>query len=229
MNFLKLIKKNRLFGGFEEEEINAIFDCLKGRIVRYGKGAVIAETGKLVEEIGILLEGSAITFERTAKGIEPKRALESGDMFGEVEGYLTKNVLPYSVMISSDDATVLYITVSTIVCQCEKQCPWHHKLLTNTLNTLAEEVGEVKSDAEYLAIKSMRLKIAKLVYETWLVQKTKQISLGKNRNEMAEYLNVSRPSMSREMMRMRDEGIIDFWKDKITVLDLDKLKEIVGQ
>lgn len=229
MNFLKLIKKNRLFGGFEEDEINAIFDCLKGRIVRYGKGAVIAETGKLVEEIGILLEGSAITFERTAKGIEPKRALEAGDMFGEVEGYLTKNVLPYSVMISSEDATVLYITVSTIVCQCEKQCPWHHKLLTNTLNTLAEEVGEVKSDAEYLAIKSMRLKIAKLVYETWLVQKTKQISLGKNRNEMAEYLNVSRPSMSREMMRMRDEGIIDFWKDKITVLDLDKLKAIVNQ
>ena len=38
--------------------------------------------------------------------------------------------------------------------------------------------------------------------------------LGINRNEMAEYLNVSRPSMSREMGVMKEEGIIDYWKMK---------------
>jgi len=38
---------------------------------------------------------------------------------------------------------------------------------------------------------------------------------------------VSRPSMSREMMRMRDEGIITFRKDKITITDLAALEAIV--
>lgn len=193
------------------------------------RGTVIAEAGKLISEIGIILDGEAITFHRSVKGVNPENTLLAGGMFGEVEGYLSKNTLPYSVMVTSEEANVLYITVSTIVCQCERQCPYHNKLLTNTLTALAERISEVKTDSGYLAIKSMRLKIAKLVYETWLVQKTHEISLGKNRNEMAEYLNVSRPSMSREMMRMREEGILDFWKDKITILNLDKLKAIVEE
>jgi Mn-dependent DtxR family transcriptional regulator len=48
-----------------------------------------------------------------------------------------------------------------------------------------------------------------------------------DRNEMAAFLNVSRPSMSREMMRMRDEGIMEFWKDKITIKNIQKLTAIV--
>jgi CRP-like cAMP-binding protein len=44
---------------------------------------------------------------------------------------------------------------------------------------------------------------------------------------MAEYLNVSRPSMSRELMRMRDEDILDFYKDKITIKDIKKIEDIL--
>ena len=76
-------------------------------------------------------------------------------------------------------------------------------------------------------IKSMRLKIAKLIYDKFLIQNSLNVDLGMNRNEMAEYLNVSRPSMSREMIRMREEGIIEFWKGKITIKDLDRLEKIV--
>lgn len=73
----------------------------------------------------------------------------------------------------------------------------------------------------------MRVKIAKLIYEKYVEQDTLNVRLGINRNEMAEYLNVSRPSMSREMIRMREEGIFDFWKDHIDIKNLEALVEIV--
>ncbi len=229
-NIMKCLKKCPLFRDFTEDEVNAIFDCLKARIVVYSKGAIIAKKGEEANEIGIVLEGAAIAFADTLGGKHVvDRELLQGDMFGEVDGYLDERILPYSVVVASPEAKIMYITVSTIVKQCEKTCPYHQKLLTNTLKTLAERVNTVKTDNNYLAIKSMRLKIAKLVYSAWLEQQTDVVFLGKNRNEMAEYLNVSRPSMSREMMRMRDENIIDFWKDKITIINIDALRKIVEQ
>ena len=47
------------------------------------------------------------------------------------------------------------------------------------------------------------------------------------RNEMAEFLNVARPSLSREMCRMRDEGLIDFHQSTIKIEDLEALKNLI--
>ena len=227
MDIVKLISKNRLFENLEPNEINAIFDCLKARIVKYERGQVVAKAGTPATEIGIVLSGALYKYKTALNGNRiPLEALEAGGMYGEIAGYLPDNTLPYSI-VAVDKTTVLFITVSTIVCQCEKHCEYHQKVLTNTLQVLAESANKLKEDSEYLIIKSMRLKIATLVYNCYLDQRNLVVHLGMNRNEMAEYLNVSRPSMSREMMRMRDEGILDFWKDKITIFDLDKLIAIV--
>ncbi|NLT17963.1 MAG: transcriptional regulator FixK [Firmicutes bacterium ADurb.Bin080] len=228
MNIFKLIKKNELFSNFDDKEINAIFDCLKGRILKCSRGKILCEQGSAVEEIGIILEGSAVKFFTKANGSkEVEEVLNSGDMFGEIDGYSVERNSRFSI-VAAEDATVLYITVSTIVKQCEKTCSFHQKLLENTLEYMSKKILGMRKDAEYLSIKSMRLKIAKLIYEKYLEQGTTNVSLGINRNEMAEYLNVSRPSMSREMIKMREEGMFDFWKDKITIKNIDAIVAIVN-
>lgn len=40
----------------------------------------------------------------------------------------------------------------------------------------------------------------------------------------ADFLNVSRPSMSREICQMRDEGIIDFHLSAFRIKDMEALK-----
>ncbi len=45
------------------------------------------------------------------------------------------------------------------------------------------------------------------------------------RHELADYLNIPRPSLSREMGLMRDEGIIDFEGTEITIKDTRSLEE----
>ena len=46
-----------------------------------------------------------------------------------------------------------------------------------------------------------------------------------NRNELADFLNVSRPSMSRELGRMRDEGLIDFYRGSVRILSPEQLMQ----
>ena len=226
MNIFRILKKNRLFYDFDDREINKMFDCLHGHIHKYSRGRVVAEEGQPVEEIGIILEGSAVKFLRKPDGsLVNCGELEVGGMFGEVEGYTREKAFTTSVVLA-EDSTVLYISIPSIVKQCQNNCPHHQKLLENMLSCLAERIDLMNTDQKYLKIKSMRGKISKLFYDKFLQQGTTTIHLGFNRNEMAEYLNVSRPSMSREMINMKNDGIISYRKDEIIIHDPDKLKEL---
>jgi DNA-binding transcriptional regulator LsrR (DeoR family) len=47
------------------------------------------------------------------------------------------------------------------------------------------------------------------------------------RHELADYLNIPRPSLSREMGLMRDAGIIEFEGPHITLNDILKLEKSI--
>ena len=127
-------------------------------------------------------------------------------------------------MVAADESVVLYLNRESVITDGAGVCP---KLIRNLLKYFSGRIASINKDTGYLIIKSMRLKIAKLIFDKYLEQGNLNVEMGLNRNEMADYLNVSRPSMSREMMRMRDEGIIGFWKDKVTITDMDALEAIV--
>ena len=46
----------------------------------------------------------------------------------------------------------------------------------------------------------------------------KSAVLSMNRQELADYLGVERSALSREMARMKKEGLIDYRKNEITIL-----------
>ena len=228
MKLIKLIKKCRLFENLTDQEINMIFDCLRGRIVKYSVGQLLATQNERVDEIGIILEGSALKVVKRFDGTtEPIELIETGDMFGEIEGYSKERVFSYSVLANEPGATVLYFSINTIVRQCSKKCEFHQRDMENVMEILADRIVALSRDKSYLMEKGMRAKIAMLIFEKYNEQNSLEVKLGINRNEMAEYLNVSRPSMSREMGVMKEEGIIDYWKDEIKILNLAAIEEIV--
>lgn len=227
MDIFSLIKKNVLFTNFTDDEINAIFECLNGKMVKANKGTIIARIGESIEDITILLKGSAIKFRIKDNGEnEAIEELKAGGCFGDIEGFLPKPKYSYHVVVSKD-CLLLNINLESIVKLSDVSYAPHQKLIRNCLANLARKVLGLKSDTSYLVIKSMRLKIAKLIYDVYNKQQSLEIDLGMNRNEMAEFLNVSRPSMSREMCRMRDEGMFEFRKEIIKIKDLQAIEDIV--
>ena len=79
---------------------------------------------------------------------------------------------------------------------------------------------------EYLTIKSMRGKISTYLLEQYRREGDVNITLPLNRNELSDFLNVSRPSMSREMSKMKDEGIIDFHLTAVKIRNIEGLKHM---
>lgn len=229
MNFLKLIKKNCLFKDFNDKEINSLFDCMKGRIVMKSKGMLVAKEESEAEELGIILQGELLMFVTKLNGTkEPIKMLSTGEMFGLHQYYLEEKRLGFN-LVAATDVTLLYLNTATIVTMCEKACKCHQELIFQVFRYLSNRIENLENNNNYMSIKGMRQKIAKLVYDKYTETRESIIFLGMDRNEMARYLNVSRPSMSREMMRMRDEGIFEFWKDKITIKDIKSLEDIIKE
>ena len=230
MKIIKQIKKCELFDGFTEGEINKLFDTVSARIVKYSRGQLIAKENDVLSEVCILLEGNLIAYDAKNSGkLELVRSLVDGEYFGLDKVFASDKVLGFNVAAALD-STVLYITAESLVAVGNKTEDIYSKLINNLLCALSDRISDLENNNGYITIKGMRKKIAKLIYDKYLAQQTLTVDLGMNRNEMAKYLNVSRPSMSREMMRMRDnDGIFTFRKEIIVIKDLEALKKIAEE
>ena len=71
----------------------------------------------------------------------------------------------------------------------------------------------------------MREKIYAYLTDIYTMQHSEKLVLPHNREQMAEALNVSRTALSRELGRLRDEGIIEINGRHVTLLDPQQIVE----
>ena len=55
------------------------------------------------------------------------------------------------------------------------------------------------------------------------------IKLKMTKEKIAESLGITRPSLSRELINMKDEGLIDYSRNYINILDLEEIEDILVQ
>ena len=93
------------------------------------------------------------------------------------------------------------------------------------LALLANQAALLDKKIEYLTTKSLRKKIARfLLEESAKNQDADLFEIPLNREALAEYFDVQRPSLSREMTRMKEERIIDFHRRTFRLLDREALR-----
>jgi CRP/FNR family transcriptional regulator, dissimilatory nitrate respiration regulator len=96
----------------------------------------------------------------------------------------------------------------------------------NMLKIIANRALFLNKKIDYLSKKSLRGKIAAFLLEEYQNTNLNTFVLPFNRNELADFLNVSRPGLSREMGRMRDEGLLEFHKESVKLKDINALKRM---
>ncbi|NLX71057.1 MAG: Crp/Fnr family transcriptional regulator [Clostridiales bacterium] len=200
--------------------------CLEPRIYEYEKNNYVAIAGEEFKGIGIMLDGEAIAYKENFAGTRVMMTLLTpGDVFGEIVAFSTHTKWPVTVE-AQKTCKVLFISRERIVGECRQLCPWHRKLIENMLMIVSERALALSRKVEYLSIKSIRGKISTFLLEQYKKTGKTMFMLPMNRNELADFLNVSRPSLSREMCNMRDEGTIDFHRASVRINDIQALKRM---
>jgi CRP-like cAMP-binding protein len=219
--------KTPLFSGIGQAELTNMLGCLETKVKEYPKNQFIVNAGEPLTGIGILLSGEAAVIKENAAGNRIiMTILQPGGMFGEMPAFLPESVWPASVY-TQKQTKVLLLPPAKIVSGCQKLCSWHQTLTLNMLKIISEKALLLNKKVEYLSIKSMRGKLCTFLLEEYAKNAATSFTLPLNRSELADFLNVSRPSMSREMARMKAEGLIDFHLSSIKLVDIAKLRTLV--
>ena len=98
-------------------------------------------------------------------------------------------------------------------------------ILKNFISLLSDKIFVLNSKIKNISFKTVKQKVVNFILEQVNQQKNSKIVLKSSKEQISSYIGIPRPSLSRELMKLRDEGIIDFDKNTITVCDMEALEE----
>ncbi|PHV70806.1 Crp/Fnr family transcriptional regulator [Sporanaerobium hydrogeniformans] len=223
--YLCLLKKVPLFMNIKEEELESLLYCLGAQEKGYINEETLFSLGEQVDRIGIVLEGQVEVVKENILGDRHIIALLSpGQLFGEGIVCTDKRISPVTVRARSH-SRVLFIPYEKIVTKCPSSCTYHTSLIKNMLKILGEKNFTLNQKIDYLVLKGLRQRLALYLLDEARKQGQMAFNIVLNRNELADYLNVCRSAMCRELSRMKQEGLIDYYKNGFKILDANRLSQ----
>lgn len=229
MDYLDSLEKCVLFDGIAENDIQKILHCLEYRIVQYKKNEYAALIDQKLDGVGIVLEGEAAVVKENLNGNRTiVNIFHIGEMFGEVLILCRENRWPATIQAITD-CTIMFIHPERILDFCDTVCSHHKVLLANLVLVVSKKAYYLNRKVEYLSLKTIKGKLSKYLLEQSALQGNLTFKLPLNREELADFLNISRPSMSRELCNMRDTGIIEFYRESIKIKDTERLKALLEE
>jgi len=225
--WLGSLKKVELFKGIEEGELNSMLMCFRPQIAFFQRKENIVIEGDRFTGIGIILEGEVTIAKDNAAGDRVIMAkLKENSIFGEVFAFSSSDKWGVTV-IATTLCKVMFITPERIIGNCRNMCIGHRQLIQNMLRIVSQKALGLEKKIKYLAMKGIRTKVCAYLLEQRSIAGNDRFMIPMKRNELAEFLYVSRPSLSREIIKMKDEGIIDFYRSSFQIMDIEVLKTYI--
>lgn len=218
--YLHLIRNSPLFSSMTDDEILSILDCMGGTVKRYQKDAVVLRSGDIVHNIGIVLTGNVHIVKEDFWGNDNIfTSLGNGQIFAEAYACLGTERLEVNV-ITTERTDILFVNVNKIMNVCTSACEFHSILIRNLLWSLAEKNLVLTKRIEHTSKRSIREKLLSYLSEQSKKSRSPEFEIPFNRQQLADYLSVDRSAMSNELSKLRNEGLIDFEKNKFKLNEL---------
>ncbi|MDF2884864.1 MAG: cyclic nucleotide-binding protein, partial [Clostridiaceae bacterium] len=126
-----------------------------------------------------------------------------------------------ATIIAVNECKILYISKSDIL----KLCTIDERVLGNFMATLSNKIFMLNSKIKSIAFKSIKHRVINYILEQATVQKSESIKLKESKEEIAAALGIPRPSLSRELMNLRDLEYIEFNRNTIKIVNIEGLEE----
>lgn len=202
-----------LFSGISESDMLSLLKCLGINTKSYKKNSMIIPFETKITSIGIVLDGNIEVMREDINGnkiIISK--LSVNDIFAETIVCAGIDKSPVAVMATSN-CEVLFIPFEKVLSTCANTCHFHKQLIQNMLKVIAKKNILLNMQIDLLGKKTTREKLLTYLRTQMEIVKNSKFLIPYNRNELADFLCVDRSAMSRELCKMRDDGIIKFNKN----------------
>ena len=216
--YISVLKKARLFYGVEYAEIEAMLSCLGARLSTYKKGEYVFCRGEHIGDICVLAEGSLYIQKDDYWGNRSILGrIEEGEMFGEAYVAPQSGTLLNDV-VAEQDSAVIFFDVKRVITTCSSACRFHAMVVQNMFYAISEKNRKLVQKLVHMSKRTTREKLISYLSEEASRQSTSSFIIPFNRHQRADFLSVDLSAMSNELCKMRDEGLIEFEKNRFKLL-----------
>lgn len=222
--YLMQLQQLQIFHNLTEEELKKSLVCSQATVRQYKKNEYIFQQGDAPKKLYFVLEGEIELGSINLNGkVTRISRVTVGEEFGEVEMFLRQSA--YSGYArAKKEVSVLEVSQSFFGGRCERNCVHHSKVVFNMLQLFAEKADKHNHQIEVLTSGNLRQRVAAYLLEN--SNSDYRVKLQMNREDLAAYLNTTRPSLSRMLLNLQEGGIIRIVNRKvIEILDYDRLQE----
>ena len=205
--------KTPLFDGITPEDREAMLHCIGYYIATFRKGEVVAFEAERIRHVGIVISGSVDMIKEDIWGNKTMLVrIEKDAVFGETFACGSDDLSVVTFLVS-EDAQILFLSFNRVMHSCSSACQFHQQLIENMLHVIAGKNRDLMRKVEVVSKRSIREKLLTYLSLQAQARETRYFEIPLGRVELAEYLCVDRSALTRELAKMKEEGLIDYDKN----------------
>jgi CRP-like cAMP-binding protein len=220
---LNILSRNLIFSGLDHETLKNLFQDKPYQVKKFDKGVYLAHSHDECDRLMIVAEGS-VRGEMTdfsgktiiIEDIAAPRPLAAGFIFGR------ENRFPVDI-IANEPSVILILPKDTLVALMQQ----NKLVLKNYLDVISSRTQFLSNRIRFLSFKTIREKIAHYLL-SHCVPGQNRVMLPQTQTNLADFFGVTRPSLARALHEMETEGIIHAERREITILDKEKMNNLLN-
>ena len=219
-----VLETSSLFKGIPAKELRDDLEATPHHIQCYDKEETIFFLMEEASRIGVVLEGHVQAQKSFPNGSQVNVSLRGpGELIGPAAVFSSARKYPCDV-VAAEPATVMMFRREDLLSLMQKDV----RILENLMTEIASATYMLQQRLELLSYNGIAQKAA-----FWLLTQARQT--GKNKvaipgsvSKWAMMMNVSRPSLHRELKNLELRDIISYEPPAILIRDAEKLQQIIG-
>ena len=178
---------------------------------KYKKNEMIYHMEDIPQAIGIVKEGSVVVETVDFLGnVSLLSYIGFNQMFAE--SYALTQTPMHVYVRAVEDCTIQFVDVQQI-----ELCP---ELKDQMIQILSNKNKMLSQHIFHISNKTIRNKVLSYLSFMKLETQSPTFKIPFNRQQLADYLNVERSALSKELSKMKSEGLIDYHKNTFTVYSI---------
>lgn len=205
-NYLHLIKQVDLIKSIDSSEIELFLNEGSFKTTEYGKNNIVHFVDEVCSKLEIILSGR----------VDIERIDESGNLMTIAE-FFSGDVLGGNIIFSKNPHYPMTVTTKqpTVILEIDKERLFklfsdNHKFLRNYLEYVSDHSVILGNKIKHYVNRTIRESIISFLDYERKKQNSNIIKLNMTKKALAERIGVQRTSLSRELAKMRDDGLIKF-------------------
>ena len=207
-----------LFDGVKPEDRKTMLSCIGYHIGTFKKSDIVAFEEENIKHIGIIISGAVDMVKEDLWGNKTMLVrMRKYELFGETFACGEDN-LSVVTFVVSEDAKILFLPFDRVMHSCTMACVFHHRLIENMVHIIANKNRDLMRKVEVISKRNLREKILAYLSIQAQFQDSCYFEIPLGRIELAEYLCADRSALTRELAKMKAEGLIDYDKNWFRIL-----------